>query len=498
MGREIQFDEFCKNLGFASYPFNSFTAENERDRQPELFVSTKLYSPLREAFEAGSTMLLTGDRGTGKTSIILDFMRRTKSDHLICQIDDYRPLKKDYSQSDFYKFILESMVNSLFAKLPNVRSLTKKFTEEEKLLLTYFYVHFAADATRGLAKRTARDIQISGMKRFIQGAYNLLRIPLNVATNVGVGIISDVVARSAGTVSDISAEVKEYFPELASGIESEFPDQKNTLEAMRRFASLVRKSGFSRIIVILDKLDEDSRLDNAAEDIADFISPILTDNAFLLDESFQIIVSLWVVPLNFIRDKVRTQKVYSPEVVWEHADLRQVYDKRVRVFSGGESLDFSNTFNMDVVDKTKGRILDLSNKNPRDLWHLMNRIFRAQYDIDAESRGISNAAIEKGMTEFVQHFNFYEYYPRKANSRANSMDVYSFIRHLIKLESTIFTRNQLNERAGTGSSTQNYVVGMESLGLIEKDASEKGEAKYRIRDPKIRFALEHKVDIIRV
>lgn len=99
------------------------------------------------------------------------------------------------------------------------------------------------------------------------------------------------------------------------------------------------------------------------------------------------------------------------------------------------------------------------------------------------------------MREFVGQFNFYEYYPRKANARANSMDVYSFIKHLLKLDETKFTRNRLNEQAGTGSSTQNYTVGMESLGLIEKDYADKGEAIYRIRDPKIRYAIENGVDI---
>lgn len=293
----------------------------------------------------------------------------------------------------------------------------------------------------------------------------------------------------------MTTQVSEYFPEITAGVESAIPKAEDTLEALRRFSALAKNSGFSRIIIILDKVDEDARLENAAEEIADFIEPILTNNKFLLDEQFQVVVSLWVVPLNFLKEKVRTQKINSPEVRWEFDDLRRAYDRRVQVFSGELSRTFEDTFAPGIPLSTKDKILELCNKNPRDLWHLMNRIFRAQYDIDASSKHIGNDAIEKGMAQFVEKFNFYEYYPKKANSRANSMDIYAYIKHLLQLDSHIFTRNKLNEKAGTGSSTQNYTVGMESLGLIEKDVSDKGEISYRIRDPKVRFAIAHGISI---
>jgi hypothetical protein len=37
---------------------------------------------------------------------------------------------------------------------------------------------------------------------------------------------------------------------------------------------------------------------------------------------------------------------------------------------------------------------------------------------------------------------------------------------------------------------------MENLGLIEREASDKGEVRYRIRDPKVRFALEKGIEIL--
>lgn len=115
-----------------------FTAEDEKSRQDELFVATKLYSPLLEAFQAGSTMLLSGDRGTGKTSITYDFMRRADKQHLVCQIDDYSELNQKYSESDLYKFILRQLVNESFKKLAETPTAKNDLNEDERILLTYF------------------------------------------------------------------------------------------------------------------------------------------------------------------------------------------------------------------------------------------------------------------------------------------------------------------------------------------------------------------------
>lgn len=80
------------------------------------------------------------------------------------------------------------------------------------------------------------------------------------------------------------------------------------------------------------------------------------------------------------------------------------------------------------------------------------------------------------------------------------MDVYSYITHLKKLSSDKFTKNQLSSEAGTGGSTNNYVVAMENMGLICK-SNEKGEGGavvYEVRDPKVSFSRIHSISINRV
>ena len=54
--------------------------------------------------------------------------------------------------------------------------------------------------------------------------------------------------------------------------------------------------------------------------------------------------------------------------------------------------------------------------------------------MDSNSNKISENAIKAGIVEFVKGFNFYEYYPRNPKAKSNSMDIYSYIKHLMKLK----------------------------------------------------------------
>ncbi|MNR08008.1 hypothetical protein D3C85_1241440 [compost metagenome] len=205
-------------------------------------------------------------------------------------------------------------------------------------------------------------------------------------------------------------------------------------------------------------------------------------------------IALWIIPYNMIRDKTRTQKLYSPIIEWNNNDLVSAFNRRVSVFSNKDSDHFASiTSSLDNAERDG--LLKLSNKNPRDLWHLCDKVFRAQYRIDPNCAAISKTAFEIGMDEFVKGFNFFEYYPRPVRAKSNSLDVYSYAKHLLKLKNKEFTKNQLNEQAGIGASIHNYVAGMRSMGLIEETGNAGGSTTYLIRDPKIVHALERGLEI---
>ena len=152
-------------------------------------------------------------------------------------------------------------------------------------------------------------------------------------------------------------------------------------------------------------------------------------------------------------------------------------------------------FGETVTQVEYDKIFDLANSNPRDIIHIFKILFEEQYRHDPNAKTFSKEILNQALTKFVLDFNYFEYYPRKSNARANSMDIYSYAAHLLKLDTIEFSKNQLNEKAGTGSSTNNYVVGMEKIGLIENVRQERGNAVYRIKDPKIIFCQRNNLEL---
>lgn len=493
----ISFGSFYQAFGFAEYPFSQFTSEHETEKGKVLFIDTQMYSPIIEGFRNKRTMILSGDRGTGKTAVLYDFLRNVpRESTIVVSVSDYSQLKLRFSGPDLYRFVLNNLSDELFRRMGEDRKTGARLKQADKVLLTYFLVHFTKPATIAELRRQVQEMQQSFIARAAAWFYDRTRLPLNIGANAAAKFLGELIAR-ATSLPAAEAPWTEYFPELGKKIDETFTDPEASYSMLRKLVGLARKIGYDRVVFMFDKIDEDSRLDNASEEISDFIEPLVTDNKFLLDDQFQVVVSLWVIPFNMLKDRVRTQKIHCPRLEWSEADLLSALGRRLEVFSDGKLKSLAEIVGDDVDQETRKYLVKLSNHNPRDLWHLMNSIFQAQYRLDSNSSKLTKAAFDSGFDDFVRQFNFYEYYPRKANARVNSMDVYAYMKHLLKLESEDFTRNQLNERAGTGGSTQNYVSGMESIGLVERTGQELGSATFRIRDPKVVHALKRGIELLR-
>ena len=496
MNHSPNFGEFYKKFGFSEYPFSVFTSESEQNHGKDLFVDFSMYSPIIEGFLNGRGMILAGDRGTGKTAIIYDFCRRSSDKDLIVNISDYSELDLQFSSQDFYKFLIRQLSEKLFSKMIDDRRTGRNLTKSDRIQLSYYLAHYVKQATKNELQRKISALQTGWFIWFCRITYEVAKIPLNIGANAAVMLLSDLIAQAAGTPKHEQAW-REYFPEPANAVDNAFSDPEYSFSMLQKLVSLAKLVGYDKVAFVLDKVDEDSRLNNAAEEIQAFIETVATDNKFLTNDSFQVILSLWVIPFNMLKDKVRTQKIFCPQVSWDKRDLTAAADRRVSVFSKGMVSSVGDLFTHGAATSGFTEMLALSNRNPRDLWHLLDKSFRAQFKIDPTAKKICTTAITQGIDDFVCQFNFYEYYPRRSNSRANSMDIYAYIKHLLKLDSAEFTKNQLNDRAGTGSSTQNYVSAMESMGLVERSGSAFGSATFKIRDPKVVHALANKLEISR-
>jgi hypothetical protein len=494
------YKEFYTQFGLKENPFASFTTENEGQHFSKTFIKPNDYETILENFSQKNSILLTGDRGTGKTALIKDFISKINDNNSItAHIIDFSSLKHDYELQDFYKFVIVNLSVSLFSALADKQNRVSKLNKEEKLLLCYLLKNFVPQISKRQLREQIAKVQIAWWKRIYKKVENVVRGILNYGATTGGAFIDDYIARHFNGLPPLSdsIKIKDYFPELPINIEEEYIDQEASYNLMLRIISLAKHLDFERILFVFDRVDEDSRFMNDAELISEFIVKILTDNKFLLEPDLQVVFSTWVTPFNYIKDQVRTQKHYCPTLNWTNSDLVKALNKRLLAYSEDAVSDYKILFAESVTADEIKQVFQLANNNPRDLWHIFNAIFKSQYELDANSNKITSAAIPKALTQFVTTFNYYEYYPKKSNARANSMDIYSYAKHLLKLESEIFTKNQLNERAQTGSSTNNYVVSMERIGLISVDNQTVGVVYYKIKDQKVIYALKNGLEIKR-
>ena len=492
------FKEFYHGFGLTDFPFNTFTTEHETDIAKKIFVSQGEYDPIIDTFKSGRNIILLGERGSGKTAILEDFKRYLfDNKRLLTIIHDYGELSIKTNSKEIYRLIISDFLVELFTKIGENPLKLFKLNLEEKTLLSYLLAEFLPPVSQNLLKDKISKIQTPLWTRSANWIYNVVRGPLNFGGTVAKNIAYQYLLKYYSFLPPIENDdqIQEFFPELKLNVDSNYFSQEISFRLLKKIGDISNRIGFKKPVILLDRLDEDPRFENDAEVISEFITPFLTDANLLSISEFEIVFFIWSTPFRFIEDLVRTQKYYCPSLRWLNNDLERLLNKRLEVYSGKIITNYKDLFDKKMPFSEHDKIFELANSNPRDLIHIFKILFEEQYRHDPSVNVFNSEILNQALTKFVLDFNYFEYYPRKSNARANSMDVYSFAAHLLKLDTTEFSKNQLNEKAGTGSSTNNYVFGMEKIGLIENVRQEKGNAIYRIKDPKIIFCQRNNLEL---
>lgn len=111
----MAFSNFYQKFNLTEYPFNTFTTEDEKLRS-DLFVEPVDYSLIKDAFRNSRTIIMAGNRGTGKTAIVFDLIRNAPSNSFFIYLDDFSSLSETPNIQDFYKLFGEFLINSLMNK----------------------------------------------------------------------------------------------------------------------------------------------------------------------------------------------------------------------------------------------------------------------------------------------------------------------------------------------------------------------------------------------
>lgn len=500
----IEFNEFCQGLGLDKYPFSVFTAEEEREFLRVAFVRPVAYSPAIQAATEGKNIFLYGERGTGKTALLFELVGERSKTAKVAQVSNFADLPITPVRADIFGLYISTLAELLFKKLmPQMTNLffdRPKLDREDKILVSYLLSNHTNTLSRAALREDLRNIQHGRFKRGVTRLFNALRGVANQAANTGVDLISHTIRQSLGlpdSTADDAKSPKDYFERVELQVDSDFDDGKANLLLLKRTVALCHKLDVKPITLVLDRIDEDPRLRNDSAVIANFLRPFLVENEIFYGSDLQFIFSIWSIPFQNVKSDFRANKFCVEQVQWRDHELINVLDKRLQLHSANKVASHTHLFGDPAFFRSN--VLPLANSNPRDLWQLMNHVLREQYQRDPTAKKVSTEAMQAGMHTFVKEFSYYEYYPRKIDARANSLDVYSYIAHLRKLQECQFTINSLTKAAGTGSSTSNYVVGMEGIGIIRKceDKGPNGATLYEVKDPKVRFAIENRIDVRR-
>ncbi|WP_321922239.1 P-loop ATPase, Sll1717 family [Burkholderia sp. BCC1998] len=500
----IDFNQFTQGLGLDKYPFSVFTAEEEKEFLRVAFVRPLAYSPAIQATTEGKNIFLYGERGTGKTALLFELVSERSKAAKVAQVSNFADLPVAPERADVYGLYVTTLADLLFKKLlpqmSNILFDRPKLDRDDKVLVSYLLKNHTNTLSREALREDLRKIQHGRFKRGATWVFNLFRGVANQAASTGVDIVSHTIRQSLGlpdpSMNDAQT-AKDYFERIELAIDSDFDDSKASLLLLRKTVALCQKLGVKPITLVLDRIDEDSRLRNDSAVIANFLRPFLVENDIFYGSDLQFIFSIWSIPFQNVKSDFRANKFCVEQVKWRDHELIDVLDKRLQHHSSDKVTSHTQLFSDHAF--FMANVLPLANANPRDLWQLMNQVLREQYRLDSTAIKISADAMRAGMHSFVKDFSYYEYYPRKIDARANSLDVYSYIAHLRKLSGHQFTINSLSTAAGTGSSTTNYVVAMEGIGLIRRceDKGPNGATLYEVKDPKVRFAIENRIDIRR-
>ena len=93
-------EDLYSNLGFKSNPFSRFSAEEEKEYLSSIYIKPRYYNTLRDDLSNGTSRFIFGQRGSGKSALIIELEKELflyNSFPIIIDNYDNVPLKQNDS-----------------------------------------------------------------------------------------------------------------------------------------------------------------------------------------------------------------------------------------------------------------------------------------------------------------------------------------------------------------------------------------------------------------
>lgn len=493
------------NLGLSTNPFSKRSSEQELEFINEIFYEPNYYNTLISDLVSGDSRFIIGQRGHGKTSIINKLYEdlENREDVFIVKIERYDSIPLKENERSFLLLIIETLIKKQAIYLLKNKHIVSKLNNHEKEALGFFIQIFFRPITKVEFEDTYNKIKNIRRKNLIIWLLNKFGIDFanNIASSV-VNITSDFIRQSIGLDRLATTDFyKEYFSKIT---EVKIEKKELTVEdftkdrlkdILYKICEIYSKIGFSRIIVLFDKIDECQMLSQDVVKISNFTGEILSDTELLLNENISIGFSLWSELKSELSGIVRFDKFGVIDVRWRDVNMIPLINKRLKYYSidKANSIGFNSLISNEI---DRNDIVRLCNKSPRDLIVLLSEIYQEQSNRKPMVTTFDNDSIRRGMINFCRTYDYDSMIPSKTGK---NKEVKSMINKLLRLRITRFTYKDLTLALNQNDNqSQGQIKIMIGYRLIKEEefSDVNGMKIYEIIEPKVEFMIKHLIENI--
>ncbi len=251
--------------------------------------------------------------------------------------------------------------------------------------------------------------------------------------------------------------------------------------------NIIEKLGYKKLVVFFDKIDEYTQLKSQIDSIVEFIEPITTDTSLIYSSEFGFEFLLWNKLKEKMKEKqVRFDKSRPIDINWDKDEMKKMLSRRLSFFA----LHKSNMNEVLGNEQQLDRIIEMANGSPRQLTMLLSRIYEEQSKIDNSANAFSKEAVNLGMQNFSQTFEYELFFP--------GMSIKDVVNRILKVGKIKFSISDLASATKKSPQTaSNWIRTMKNVGFVEEIEGDSGKTKiYRVTDPKIIYMIENKLNYV--
>ena len=165
-----------------------------KEKNSELFVEPIDYALIKDAFKCSRTIIMSGNRGTGKTAIVFDLMRNAPQNSFVLYIDDFSSVPECPSTNDFYRLLCVNLVNVLMSRAVEIKKGISHLSKDDKLFLSQLIVNYMTTVTHQDLNSKVEKIQLSKISRFINKISSFIQFAINYGLSAAAKLFNSMFA----------------------------------------------------------------------------------------------------------------------------------------------------------------------------------------------------------------------------------------------------------------------------------------------------------------